>query len=246
MRSTRAAYSRKAAAGKRGRPSKMSRMICVPFLFMLLSVVIIALAYSRPNSFALKYSDSGSDNDKPLNPPDFTSGDSGENGLTEYNGQWDQGTFSMHVLQPITNVWASDGLGNDKELFEPIDSVYATVQAAGQPVTFYVTAHHETWSDGDVLTDVSGGTEMLTLNPSGVQTVEVWVPILISGSFDVVLDTNNNGLFDSGVDATDVAQVRLVNVVPEVPFGTVVASFGMIAGVVGFAGFKHFRIKRQP
>ena len=76
--------------------------------------------------------------------------------------------------------------------------------------------------------------------------VEFWGLILISGSYDVVLDVNNNGLFDLGVDGSDVAHVRLANVIPEVPFGTVVASFSMIAGVVGFAGFKHFRIKRQP
>jgi hypothetical protein len=226
---------------------KPSRMLCAPLLFMLLSLVIIALAYSRPNIFAMKNGDSGSDDGNPFNSSDFASTDPEENGLTDNNGEWDPGTFSMHFLQPVTTtVWASDALGNDKELFEPSDSIFASVQAAGQTVTFYVTAHHETWVDGDVLTDVSGGAKMGTLNPSGVQTVEVWVPILVSGCYDVVLDTNNNGLFDLGVDETDVAQVRLVNVIPEVPLGPVVASFGMIAGAAGFAGFKRSMSKRQP
>ncbi len=61
---------------------------------------------------------------------------------------------------------------------------------------------------------------------------------MVSGCYDVVLDANNNSLYDSCADGIDVAQVRLVNVIPEVPLGSVVASFGMIDGVVGFAGFK--------
>lgn len=247
MHSTRATHSRRAAAGKRGRTTKPSRMICIPILFMLLSAVIVALAYSRPKIFALKNDGgSASDNGNPLNSPDLTPTDTEENGLTGNGGEGYRGIFSMNLLEQIPTVWASDALGNDKELFEPSDSMYASVEAAGQTVTFYVTAHHETWVDGDVLTDVSGGAEMLTLNPSGVQTVEVWVPLLVSGSYDVVLDMNNNGVFDLGVDSTDMAQVRLVNVIPEVPLGPVVASVSMIAGVATFAGFKRSTSKRLP
>jgi len=58
-----------------------------------------------------------------------------------------------------------------------------------------------------VLADVSGSAEMLTLNPSGIQTVELWVPILISGSYDVVLDVNNNGLIDLGVVGSLVSSI---------------------------------------
>ena len=224
-------------------------MICLPLLFILLSAVIVALAYSRPNISALNNSGggSGSDDGNQPNSPDLTSTDTGENGLTGNTGiDGRQGTFSMNQVESVSTVWASDALGNDKELFESSDSMYASVQAAGQTVTFYVTAHHLTWVDGDVLADVSGGAEMLTLNPSGVQTVQVWVPLLISGSYDVVLDANNNGVFDSGIDSTDIAQVRLANVIPEVPFGPVVASVSMIAGVVGFAGFKRSMAKRLP
>ena len=226
---------------------KPKRMIFFPLLFMLLSAVIIALAYSQPNIFALRYAGSGSGNGDTVNSSGSISEILEDNGLTDTNDEGGfQGGFSMNFMQPAQTVWASDALGNDKEVFEPSDSVFASVQAAGQTVTFYVTAHHETWVDGNVLADVSGGAEHVTLNPSGVQTVEVWVPLLVSGSYDVVLDANNNGVFDSGVDCADVVHVQLSNVIPEVPFGTVITSISMIVGAIGFAGYKRFHYKLKP
>ena len=250
MQSIRATHFTSAFYGRHSRHRKPSPMICLPLLFILLSAVIVALAYSRPNIFALNSSgDGGSDSDNGGSPnsPGLTTNDTGGSGQ---GGGFDVEGFDgfgfMGVSEQTLIVWASDGLGNAKQLFEPSDSMFASVQAGGQTVAFYVTVHHASWADGDVLSDVSGGAEALTLNPSGVQTVEVWGPLLVSGSYDVVLDKNNNGVFDLGVDSIDVAQVRLVNVIPEVPLGPVVASFGMIAGFAGFAGLRRFVRKRQP
>lgn len=245
MHSTRATYSGRAMGRRRNR--KPSRMICFPLLFVLLSAVIVSLAYSRQNIFALNNSDGDSDsnNGNPLNSPDLTESNSWENGLTGGGGEGYFGSGLMGFFEQTQSVWASDVLGSDKELFEPGDSMYASVPAVGQTVTFYVTAHHAAWVDGDALADVSGGAEMLTLNPGGVQTVLVWVPLLVSGSYDVVLDANNNGVFDLGLDSTDVANVRLANVIPEVPLGTVVASVSMVAGAAGFVVFKRSMLKRQ-
>ena len=226
-------------------------MICFPLLFLLLSAIIVAIAYSQPNTFQLKNNNSTTDDDNNTpNTSDSTPTNPGQSGPTGNSGYGSLGTFNLHFstpfLLPAPVMWTSDALANEKDTFQPSEPMYASVQANGQAVTFYVTEHHETWVDGDVLTDVSGETEMLTLNPTGVQTVEVWSPLLIPGSYDVVLDANNNGVYDSGIDTVSVAQVQLLQVVPEVPFGTIIASFGMIAGVVGFAGFKRLRTMRQP
>lgn len=223
MHGTKATYLRATeitgTQGKPARSKKSRRMIFFPLLFILISFLIVALAYYKPDVFFVNCGDSGSNDDNQ------------ENGLNNNEQQ--------------IAVWVSDALGNDKENFDTNDSMYASVQAAGQTVTFYVTMHRETWNTGDTLADVSGGTELVTLNQNGVQTVEVWVPLLDAGSYDVVVDANNNGVFDLGVDGTDVARVTLfaAHVVPEVPFGTVVALIGMMAAVVGFAGFNRFRPK---
>lgn len=145
-----------------------------------------------------------------------------------------------------SDMWASDFAGNPQNVFTSGDVMYATVPAAGQTVTFYVTTHQITWSQGDSLTDVSGGTETVTLNPSGTQTIPIWPPLLILGSYDVVMDANNNGIFDEGTDLVDPVQVTSFKVIPEVPLGTAIASLSMIIAVAGFAAIKRFRPKLQP
>jgi PKD repeat protein len=115
------------------------------------------------------------------------------------------------VEEPVTvpTIWSSDSLGNVKNTFAPTESVYVTVPATGKNVTFYVVADQSVWNDGAVLSDVSGGAEQLILNPGpGIQVIQVWAPPLTLGNYDIVEDTNNNGLYDAGADGIDsVAEV---------------------------------------
>ena len=119
-----------------------------------------------------------------------------------------------------------------------------TVPATGQTVTLYVVVDQTAWNDGDSLTDVSAdGAETLTLNPSGPQKVQIWAPPLVVGKYDIVMDANNNGVFDAGTDLVDSLLITGFNVIPEVPFGTAMTVLSMLIAMVGFVGLKRFRPK---
>ncbi|HKZ93706.1 MAG TPA: S8 family serine peptidase [Candidatus Bathyarchaeia archaeon] len=154
---------------------------------------------------------------------------------------------TSHPLIPPSNIWSSDSLGNTKDVFVPGETVYVTVAGVGgQTVTLYVVADQTTWNTGDPLIDVSGGADTLTLNSGGgTQIIPIWTPPLIVGSFDIVLDTNDNGVFDAGLDLVDSIIVPGFYVVPEVPFGTAMTFLSMLTALVGFIGFKRFRPKTR-
>jgi len=119
----------------------------------------------------------------------------------------DNFNFSTEKIdEPVTapTIWACDSSGNKKNTFAPTEAVYVAVPATGKTVTFYVVADKDVWNDGDLLQDVSGGAELLTLNPGPeIQVVQVWAAPLTPGSYDVVEDANNNGTYDAGVDGID-------------------------------------------
>jgi hypothetical protein len=146
-----------------------------------------------------------------------------------------------------SDMWSSDSVGSPKDEFAVGDVMYVTVPAAGQTVTFYVTTHHTTWNNGDTLTDVSGGAEEITLNPSGNQTIQIWPPPLTVGIYDIVMDANNNAVYDAGIDRIDSLQMAGVNVIPEMPPSMAIAFFlSVFIATAVFAVFKRFRPRLQP
>jgi hypothetical protein len=138
-------------------------------------------------------------------------------------------------------------MGNPKDLFTPAETVYVTVPATGQKVTLYVVADKTAWNDGDVLIDISDGPETLTLDSGpGNQTIRIWAPPLTVGAYDIVMDANNNGVFETGTDLIDSVLITGFHVIPEVPFGTAVSSLSMLIALVGFLSYRRFRPKLQP
>lgn len=153
-------------------------------------------------------------------------------------------TYASDTVTIAISIWSSDFLGDPKDVFLPSETVYVTVPATGQTVTLYVVADQATWNDGDSLTDVSDGVETLTLNPGpGTQTIQIWAPPLVAGNYDIVMDWDNDGVFDAGLDLVDSVLITGFTVIPEVPFGTVMISLSMFIALVGFLGFKRFRPK---
>jgi len=136
--------------------------------------------------------------------------DDGEYKILVYVWYGTGGSYKLS-LKSIT-IWSSDSMGNKKNTFASTETVYTTVPATGKNVTFYIVAGQDVWNDGDPLTDASDGTEQLTLDPGpGTQVVQVWEPPLTLGNYDIIEDTNNNGLYDAGVDGIDsMAEVGFV------------------------------------
>jgi hypothetical protein len=148
--------------------------------------------------------------------------------------------FVTAVPQPT--LYSSDALGNEKNSFNTTETVYATVQATGQTVRFYVVADQTTWTTGDALTDVSGEYEGLTLNANGTQTVKLWDHPLAAGNYDIVEDVNCNGQYDQGIDAVDSLTLIGFSVIPEFSFATAMTTIISITAVLmGFGKVKRFR-----
>lgn len=162
---------------------------------------------------------------------------------------------ASHASAPIPDIYSSDSLGNFKDVFLVSETVYVTVNPfvpipAGQMVALYVVVSQEVWNDGDPLTDVSDGVETLSWTVSSEpQTFQIWVPLLEVGQYDIVVDVDNDGVFDLELDlidtwsAFDPEVTAGFLVVPEVPLGTLIAFSSMFIALVGFVGFKRFRPK---
>ena len=139
---------------------------------------------------------------------------------------------------------SSDSLGNPKDTFVPGEMVYVTVPATGQTVTLYIVADQTIWNEGDSLTDVSDGVEILTLNPGpGTQIIQIWAPPLVVGQYDIVMDVDNDGVFDTGQDLVDSMLITGFSVIPEVPWGTIMASAAMIIALVAYVAKPKWRRK---
>lgn len=137
-------------------------------------------------------------------------------------------------LVKFNTIWASDINGVSKHFFLSDETMYATVPTDGQIVTFYV-AIHQTWNQGNYLInrDVSSDApNTIELNPSGTQTVQIWPQPMTTGVYDIVMDTNNNGIFDQGTDQITQVYVTSSFVVPEYLLGSLLALAACFAAFV--------------
>lgn len=123
----------------------------------------------------------------------------------------------------ITEQIAADRNGNKREIFDPdadkvaIRDVFANVtpsevSALVTPATadIYVTDHQDSWADNNALTDISGTTPPepnntpVQNNSNSMGNLLQWsFSQLDAGCYDIVLDTNKNGVFDEGTDYVD-------------------------------------------
>jgi hypothetical protein len=97
--------------------------------------------------------------------------------------------------------------GSEVNTFYTNDTVYVTstgnITADNQTVDIYVI-YDDYWIY-TTLTDVSSeGKETITTNATGYMNVtKIWSPTLAVGKYDIVIDVNRNGMYDSGVDLVD-------------------------------------------
>lgn len=118
---------------------------------------------------------------------------------------------------------ASDKNGNKREIFDPNADVVAirdiqafltpterSVVATPGTVDTYIVAHQATWLDLDPLTDVSSGAKRSPVqNDSNSEAPWVLAPYTFLAGlggmtcYDVVIDTDKNGVFDAGADYVD-------------------------------------------
>jgi hypothetical protein len=101
---------------------------------------------------------------------------------------------------------STDSSGNPQNEFTTSETVYASGAyfPAYTYVDIYVVEDRE-WTDGDPIpADVSGGVETVETDADGnLLVTAVWAPTLVVGEYDLVIDANQNGYYNAGIDAVD-------------------------------------------
>ena len=111
------------------------------------------------------------------------------------------------ALAVEAQVWASDATGAVKNSFYTNDTVYITgvnlTADTSATVRVYITENSDKWANGTVLTAVGTGYQEFTTNGTGdLPPTALW-PNPSVGNYDVVVDTGQDGVYNSSKDFVD-------------------------------------------
>jgi len=137
---------------------------------------------------------------------------------------------------PSSTIESCDSFGTTKDTFDLDNNVYVkgsipnqlyldTQSRNARTYPIYVV-EDSTWSDDMPIPPRVPGTEIsVTPDPSGnIDPTLVWNSPLTPGKYDIVVDVNNNGFYDVGIDALDDSDIEVSAgffVIPEFWFGTI-------------------------
>jgi len=97
-------------------------------------------------------------------------------------------------------------------------------------VDIYLVANQNVWNDNGTLTDISGGNETETTESDGsIANTKIWSATLTEGDYDIVVDTNQNGKWNTGEPIDSEVDVGL-SAVPE--FTTIAIPLAAVLGLV--------------
>jgi hypothetical protein len=118
------------------------------------------------------------------------------------------------------SVESCNSAGDQKDYFDLGETVYITGNGYSPSTTYnlYVVADTD-WSDSmSIPTRISGTANNITSNTEGaIPSTAIWSDPQTIGKYDIVVDVNDNGVYDVGVDALDSSDVEVTAglVVPE-------------------------------
>ncbi len=106
------------------------------------------------------------------------------------------------ITVPLATVESADPSGVKKDVFTTNETVYAIGSQYAPSRTFDLYfMPDQTWTDGLSLT---GTMISVTSNSSGgIDPTVIWIPPLTLGNYDIIVDVNDNGKYDQGIDAID-------------------------------------------
>lgn len=115
--------------------------------------------------------------------------------------------LSFAQIAFAATIFTSDSSGNLKTSFYSNETVYLAPSAVNvttnsTSVRIYIVQDSNNWVNQTNLTDASGAYKTYSTNASGYlnATNLIWPPTLVAGNYDVVVDVNANGVYDSGID----------------------------------------------
>jgi hypothetical protein len=153
------------------------------------------------------------------------------------NGGNKTGTLRVHVIyhnteettlsvNPVTYaaeayVSSSTDAGTEKNVFTMGENVYCyagNLPADDLAVDIYVVQGRE-WSVNDPIGyDVGDGVETVSTDGFGIIDVtQIWIPPLAAGNYDIIVDVDQDGVFDAG-DPVDSITIEMgFQEIPEFP-----------------------------
>jgi len=153
--------------------------------------------------------------------------------------------FALTPAPVGASIESSSAVGVKTDEFNPSDTVY--VYGSQYPDTehdydIYVVAD-TTWTDGDPFpTPIAGTATTVTSDAAGdIPVTLVWSSPLTPGKYDIVVDVNDNDVYDAGVDALDDSDIEVTAgflVIPDL--------LGTIMGLAGcFTALAVFRMSKR-
>jgi hypothetical protein len=154
------------------------------------------------------------------------------------------------VLNPT--IESCDSAGATKDTFNVADGVYVKGTGYSSSTTYdlYVVHDVTVWSDGITIPAAVFGTSTTVSSDAdgNIPATLVWPGLLVLGKYDIVVDVNGNGVYDEGIDALDDGDIEVtagLNVIPEVPFGTIAVAASMGLAFYGFKTINKPRKKKS-
>jgi hypothetical protein len=100
------------------------------------------------------------------------------------------------------------------------ENVYAAGSGftPGTNVDIYVVPDQD-WNNGDQIPqDITSAVETVSVNGGNIAPVLVWHAPLVVGEYDIVIDANQNGVYDASTDGLDSGSPGFVVIdMPSVP-----------------------------
>jgi hypothetical protein len=119
---------------------------------------------------------------------------------------------------------SSNVTGNPKDTFFTTDEVYVIGHGYSPSTTYhlYVVEDSATWTDGMAIPPRVNGTATTVSSDAGgyIPPTLVWSDPLVIGKYDIVIDVNNNSVYDNGIDYLDDNDIEVTagfSVIPEYP-----------------------------
>ena len=114
------------------------------------------------------------------------------------------GMFSL--VSAATNPWSASASGAQKNEFTNLQDIYIKSTSLCEPnteVNLYVIEDKDSWDGGEVLIDIRNeGFQQIILDAGKISLTKIWENPF-PGNYDLVVDCNENGEYDSFIDKVD-------------------------------------------
>lgn len=168
---------------------------------------------------------------------------SANNGFTTYGTE-----------EAYSTIKSCNSVGTDKDTFTVGQTVYVYGSGYPQANTYnvYIVNDVNDWNSiTNIPADVRGAPTTVQTDSSGQIIPKpptppaIWTPTSV-GQYDIIVDVNNDGKYNAGIDAVDGLDIGTTGlfVIPEYTLGTIIAIAVCFGGVVVYKKFRHNGLKQ--